>query len=270
MDPPALSLFDDLRFDTDQAGSLSVARGTAGFATDDPTWGALALDEASRPSGGPSIVTSDLSIRIHEEDDGSVRGEASIRLHRESGSATDFGDIRAFLQNLASSYAEKGELAGFRVDGLYKSGVEATFSFTGEGLGDSLGGGRRSIRIPSAPGMPADALPEGLSLRRRVRATPIVLPYASAVETVRLRLDLSRMSRVEILPSAERHAGPGILLETKVERNGETILISRHLEITPSGRDRTIGPEEYPAFREVALRRTVPSAGCIVVDRRME
>jgi hypothetical protein len=269
-EPPALSHFDDICIDTESDGSLSVARGKVVLEMDDSPWGSsLFLDHPNKSTGGVWSVRSSLSIRIHEEDDGSVRGEAAIHIGR--GGEAGYGDLKTFLQSLAAGYAEKGELAGFSVEKLYKSELEATFSFTGKGLGDSLGGGRRLIRIPSAPGMPGNVLPAGMNLRRRVRATPIILPFASAVETVDLRLELSPRSRIRILPAGGSLVGPGASLETEVERVEGAIRIHRAFEVGSSNRhDRSIAAAEYPAFRATLLRRTAPSPNSIVIERSAE
>jgi|GEM_PF-6923737 len=268
-DVPALAQFDDIRLVAGPIGSLSVGHGTAGFAVVAAPWGELNRDGAPQYLGRSDVrCDTDLSILIHENADGSVRGEAWVRIRNDLPDGTVFDDVKGYLGGLASRYAEQGELAGYRVRKLDGSGIEATFSFTGKALGESLGSGRRLFRIPSAPGAPDRFLPAGLSLRRGKRITPIVLPAAHARETVRLRLELAPRSRAVILPRPCKFESPSALLEATTERDGSAVVFTRRFEVSSSSDFRRIQPDEYPGFRSVVLHRIEGAANGIVIERR--
>ncbi len=267
LDVPALAQFDNIWLAVgpnffDVAGAVFAPR-------PDPGQAEVVLD---RSSGKPAFVplaprkgSSFLSLHLLQHDDGSITGEAIARVGGSLVRAIDSHNLKGLLDELAGHYAQDASVAGYRVEALSPDTLAVSFTLTGAGLGDSLGGGRRRFEIPPGPGLPDGALPDGLSLRRMSRTTPIFLPSLVA-EEVRVRLDLSAHSRPLILPPSRSLAGGGVSLETSVERDGGMLILNRRFETS----QRTIGPEEYAGFRAVVLGRTEPAANTIYLTAPAE
>jgi hypothetical protein len=218
-------------------------------------------DKLSLSALPPRRGTSFLSLRLREDDDGSVKGEAIARVGGALCRALDSSDLKGFLEGLTGHYAKGASVAGYKVDAFSPDTLAVSFTLTGEGLGDSLGGGRRRFEFPSAPGLPGGATPGGLSLTRTARTTAIVLPCL-VDEEVHVWLDLCSRSRPLILPPARKLAGGGVVVETAVGRDGARITLDRHFATS----QRTITPAEYAGFRAAMLGRTDAAANAIYLE----
>jgi hypothetical protein len=250
---PALAQFDNIWLAVGP-DFLDVA-GAAFGPRPDP---GLAESMLDRSSGKPVFMplaprmgSSFLSLHLRQGDDGSITGEAIACVGGSLVCEIDTSDLQGFLEGLAGRYAQRASVPGYEVRAFSPDTLAVSFTLTGAGLGDSIGGGRRRFEIPPGPGLPSGALPDGLSLRRMTRTTPIFLPRLVA-EDVRVRLDLSAQALPLILPSSRSLAGGGASLETSVERDGGRIILKRRFETTK----RTIEPEEYGVFRAALLGRT--------------
>ena len=209
--------------------------------------------------------TSFLSLHLSQKDDGTIAGEAVARVGGSLVRSIDARDLDGFLDDLAGRCAQNASVHGYRVLTLTPDSLAVTFSFSGSGLGDSLGGGRRRFEIPSGPGLSAGALPDPLSLRRLTRTTPIFLPDLVA-EEVHIRIDLPTDLHPLILPPPVKLAARGASIETFVERDERRIILRRHFEIS----ERTIPPEEFAGFRAAVLERIERQANAVYLGGRIE
>jgi hypothetical protein len=268
--PPTLSCFDDIIFLGKNGGALSVARGSSSISAATPPWGGVEISTGGRESHfrlGTDRSDSEISVRIHEDEDGSIRGDAWVWIRRDRRNEEGFADVKRTLESLASSVTSGGKLAGYSLQRFEPSEFEATFSFTAAALGESLGHGRRLVRIPSDPGVPDQVFPDGLSFRRATRTNPIVFPFLGASEKVTMRLELSSKSRAVILPATDTVKEKVAVLETSVSRDGTAILVSRRFEITSIPRHR-VDPDQYSGLRAAVLGRIAEPRNGIVIERQ--
>jgi hypothetical protein len=269
---PALSCFDDIRLET-PVGVLSVRQGKAGRWIDPaPATEDILLLESGRTDvrrlregdgGGPTADGGDrsrLSVRIELLDDATVRGEASIEARGAFVDGLGCGALKAYLDGLASSYVTGGEVAGYSVVEAGPQTLSVVFSFTGKGIGESLGGGRRAFHIPSAPGFPERAVPGGVSYSRSARRTPLLVE-SGAEEDVTLRLVLPPGVRVALQSDSGVFRGPGAAFESSWSRDGGNWIYHRRFATTQG----TVTPAEYPAHREIMVRRLSDGANRAVL-----
>lgn len=260
---PVLECFDDIRFST-PAGDLSVREGKAALWIDPaPATELLALDasaEGTRIAVEDGSTASRLSLRIVLDRDGSVRGEASIDARGGFVAGLGCRDLKAYLAGLASEYAVGGELAGYRVEEAGPRVLRAVFSFTGKSAGPAIGGGRRTVAIPPAPGFPQAAIPPGVSYGRQSRRTPLVCARPIE-EDVTLRIELPEGTRAVIAPSVGDWKGGLAALESSWTRLGDAWIYHRRFRMD-AGR---VSPSEYAIHRAVMVRRLEEAANHVVL-----
>ncbi|MBM3286191.1 MAG: DUF3857 domain-containing protein [Candidatus Eisenbacteria bacterium] len=249
---PALLQFDEIWLERG-AHRLAVREGISGPAIDPGAAEevlACAGEAATFRNLGDRRSRGRLSLRLRQDEDGGVAGEAVLDMKGAICRFASHEDLKGFLDGFASGLAEGAEVAGYRVDALGPDTLSLLFSFTGGSLGDSIGPRARMLPIPSLPGMPEAILPEGVSLSRTERDTPLRLPFLIE-EEIDLRVDLPPATRPTILPAAGRFEGGGCLVETEVDAEPKSVRIRRKLVVA----EPVISPERWPDFRAVLLRR---------------
>lgn len=269
---PALSCFDDVRIET-PIGMLSIREGKAARwidptpATEDLLLLGVGQTQRRRltptAEGGAAPEGSErsrLSVRIELLEDGTARGEASVEARGALVSHLGCDQMKAYLDGLASSFVTDGAVAGYRVGEAGPRVISLVFSFTGKGIGESLGGGRTALQIPAAPGFPDRAVPDGVSYSRRTRRTPLWIESGSE-EDVTLRLELPSGTRLAVKSDTGVFHGPGVTLESSWSRDGRSWIYHRRLMTAPG----FVTPQEYPAHREVMNRRLSESANRAVL-----
>ena len=260
---PALVQFGDLWL-VAGSRSLSIAQGVAAAAPDPGSAGEFLLlkdDGVERVPLSPNVASSTLALRIHEEEDNSVRGEAALRLGGGVCSRLGYNNLGAFLDRLAGELVKGGKVAGYVVEALGTDTLAVTISLTGDGFGESVGQGRRRWTIPSVPGMGELVIPGVHLLIRPERQTALTLPYA-VDETVDLLLEPSKATQTVIVPREQRVEGGGAVLEVHVERTDDAWRIRRRFV----SREGQLSPQDYPAFRDVVVRRLEGSSNDIYLS----
>lgn len=261
---PALVQFNDIWLMAADR-YLSVDRGVASAAPD-PGYAeelfVLALQWPAFEPLAKRVAKSSLTVRLKEDEDGSVKGEAALRVGGAIVRSLGCHDIKGFLDGLAGDLVTDGAVAGYEVHALGEDTLAVTLSLTGGRLGEVVGDSRIRLAVPFAPGMPEAALPSESVLRRPDRQTPLSLPY-SLDETVELRIELPAAGKFIIVPEEERLEAAGAHLTTTVDRNGEESLrINRRMSIEK----RSISPDSYPSFRDLVLRRLASSSNSIYIE----
>jgi hypothetical protein len=266
---PSLGQFDDIWID---AGTrrLSVAGGQSS-AQPDPGWARVVLGPSSNPSEAGAQFTplldrgshAFLSLDLRNTDKGSVEGEALVRVGGTICRSLAYEDVQGYVKELASTLAVEGKPEGFRVEALGPDTLAVVFNIKGTALGDSLGAGRREYLIPSGPGLPAGAFPQGVDWRRWGRTGSLALP-ATLDEQVRVRLRPTKSTMVLILPRNQDLEGPGISLEQKAERRDGVIYLERSWRI----RARDVSAKDYSLFREIVLHRLEKTGSAVFLQEK--
>lgn len=219
------------------------------------------LDGSIEPiASAPRPSTCRMKIRLHENEDGSVIGEVSLRMGgaacRESGA----WDVKTFLDDLAASACPDGKLAGFRIDRWGSDSLDCTLSLTAPRLGASVGGGRSRVPLPIHSAFERSAMPSGLSLDRQNRVTPIRLP-SLLLEELELRVELTPGTRILTTPPPVTRSASGASIDVRVDRDGGTWTLRRRFVATR----RTIPPGDYHAFKDLLLLRVGEGAAAILL-----
>jgi hypothetical protein len=198
----------------------------------------------------PHAGSSSIRCRIVEEDDGSVKGQAAIRLGGAVCRALSHGDLEGTLEGIAGTWINGAEVAGFEVETASPETLAVVFSMKGESLGESAGLGRRRFRLPSAPGIDGEGFPPSRVLRRKVRENPLIMPMLLE-ERVHFRFEPRSPGSVVLAPAEVHLEASDAVLNRSSRLDGGIWEIERQLRI---GR-RRIEAGEYPGFRELLLER---------------
>ncbi len=265
MDVPALSQFGDIWWEAARR-SISSEDGTVSAGPDPGVARQMIriTDRGIEPVPMPTrIAKSALSLRLVVDSAGTVRGQGTVNLGGAFCSQFGFEDIERFVNRLAAEWVVDGEIAGVKVEALGPDTLATLFSLTGTALGTPAGEGRRRFRLPDGPGIGEKAVPDNRLLRRKIRSTPLVLPYLID-ESVDIRIVLTEPARVVIPPRGETIRTGGASLESSVEVEGSHCHWTRSLRTTR----RMIRPVDYPAFRELMMRRLEPTANAVYLNVR--
>lgn len=261
---PGLAQVEDLRL-VGAFGEISIGSGSFGDPLD-PAGGeeTLLLGENGIRFGepAPAFAICRMRTRLHENADGSVVGEISLRASGGARGKAETGDAKAYLESLADATCPGAALAGYRMDRWGSDSLDCILSFTAPRLGASLGGGRCRLTIPNPPGFDSSVLPAGLSLDRQTRRTPIHFPRL-AVEDLELRLELAPGTRVLTAPPTQSVAGGGASIVAETSGEGATWIFRRRFETTR----REVAASDYGVLREVLLRRVEEGSTTVLLAR---
>lgn len=249
---PALVQFKEIWWNA-PTRILSVDRAEAA-----PSLRAGQTEEVVRIRGGatdrqplpPLRGSSSIVCRIVEEEDGSFRGQTSVRMGGAVCAAFPYGDLPNALQSIADRWVEGAEIAGYEVQMAGPETLSVVYSWTGESFGESAGLGRRRFRIPSAPGVDAASLLSSRLLRRPTRETALMMPM-ELDEVVHLRLEPQPSTHLILVPKEVGIESSGAALERTVVSDGTVWEIERRLQIGK----RRVDPDAYPGLRELLLER---------------
>ncbi len=262
---PGLSQVDDIWLRV-PFGDIAVGSGRFGEAIP-PDEGAelllLGPQGSQLLSGAPRTSTCRLKARLREKEDGSVDGQVALRVGGAACRGLDASDLKRFLDDLAASVCRAAEIASYQINRLGPDSLDCLLSIQGPSLGESIGGDRRRLALPTLSGIERSAWPANLDLNRQKRATPIRLPGLIFEET-ELRLEPLSASRVLIAPGETNRQGAGASVAVQVDRDGEAWIFRRIFRTTR----REIEAADYPEFKPVLLERAGVRSAAIYLGRR--